>query len=230
MQFLNNQFYWGLSYKNIIDMFALDAYDLNKSIIDVMGAPSSFNPITYEKRQRVITCGDVYGITKDKLEAKMSEALQQTINTIEAYRQHFTSVMSTPTAYAAQLQHNLTIFMQDYEQALHQGRYSCETLPSLNFERCQFDLAICRHFLFVRESDFDVDFHLTSIEEMCRVASEVRIFPLLNTSGNVSTHLPLVMQQLQQRGYDVEVRKVNYELQKGGNAMLRVWHQACLPN
>ena len=101
-------------------------------------------------------------------------------------------------------------------------------MPSLAFQRCKFDLAICRNFLFVRESDFDVNFQVTSIKEMCRVAGEARIFPLLNTDGSVSTRLPSVMQQLQQQGYDVEVRKVPYELQKDGNAMLRVWHQECM--
>ena len=57
---------------------------------------------------------------------------------------------------------------------------------------------------------------------MARVASsELRVFPLLTAfSGELSPHLPAVMEALREQGCSVEIRPVAYEFQKGGNKML----------
>lgn len=229
MEFLNNMFYWGLSYQNVVDMFALDEHDLQRRVLDCMGAPSSFNPLAHKKKQQVVSCSDTYGSSKDELQMKMKEALRQTMMIIEENPDRFVNTaIDTPKKYEVKLKEDLKIFMHDYKDAVKQKRYSPESLPSLDFVNCEFGLAICRHFLFVRNENFSVEFHVQSIKEMCRVAGEVRIFPLLGPDGSVSDKLPLVMQNLQQQGYDVEVRKVAYELQKRANAMLRVWQQECM--
>jgi hypothetical protein len=57
---------------------------------------------------------------------------------------------------------------------------------------------------------------------MCRVAKEVRVFPLLGGySGVESEHLNPILTELR-RSFHVETPKVCYEFQKGGNKMLRV--------
>jgi len=229
MEFLNNMFYWGLSYQNIVDMFILDEQDLSKHILDCMGAPSSFNAIAHEKGQHVVSYADVYGSSKDEIQIKMNDALRQTMMIIEENPERFVaSAIDTPNAYEEELKANLKIFMHDYNHAIKQKRYLPESLPMLEFANCEFNLVLCRHFLFVHNENFSLDFHIESIKEMCRVAGEVRIFPLLNAEGHVSEKLPIVMQHLQEQGYDVEIRKVHYEVQKGANAMLRVWQQECM--
>ncbi len=67
-----------------------------------------------------------------------------------------------------------------------------------------------------------MDFHLASIEEMCRVAAEARVFPLLQGYGRRSPHLQPVVGRLRELGYHVEVIRVSYELQRGGDEMLAV--------
>jgi hypothetical protein len=67
-----------------------------------------------------------------------------------------------------------------------------------------------------------MDFHLASIEEMCRVAAEARVFPLLQGYGRRSPHLQPVVGRLRELGYRVEVIRVPYELQRGGDEMLAV--------
>lgn len=42
-----------------------------------------------------------------------------------------------------------------------------------------FDLAVCSHLLFLYSEHLSEDFHVESIKELCRVAGEARIFPLL---------------------------------------------------
>jgi len=65
-------------------------------------------------------------------------------------------------------------------------------------------------------------FHMRSIRELCRVAAEVRIFPLLEMGSVNSRHLDAVLASLRDGGYYCSVETVPYEFQRGGNIMLRV--------
>ena len=85
-----------------------------------------------------------------------------------------------------------------------------------------FDLALCSHFLFLYGAQFDAAFHLAALRELCRVAGEARIFPLLDLEGAPSAHLPAVRAALSAEGFTCELRPVAYEFQKGGNEMLKI--------
>jgi len=57
---------------------------------------------------------------------------------------------------------------------------------------------------------------------MLRVAKEVRIFPLVTLSGEVSPHLDPIMEYFDTKGYVCKVVKTKYEFQKGGDKMLQI--------
>jgi hypothetical protein len=57
---------------------------------------------------------------------------------------------------------------------------------------------------------------------MCRVAAEVRVFPLLALGGERSTFVDRCTDDLTQSGYFVTIQEVPYEFQRGGNQMMRV--------
>jgi hypothetical protein len=68
-----------------------------------------------------------------------------------------------------------------------------------------------------------MEFHLQSIVELCRVAQEVRIFPLVeNFTSAKSRHLEAVLAALSTQGYQTEIQKASYEFQRGGNELLKV--------
>ncbi len=113
-------------------------------------------------------------------------------------------------------------FLADPPLGFGQGRYQTEGPPRLSFEDRAFDLALCSHFLFLYSDQLSASFHSAAIEEMCRVASEVRVFPLLVAYGDPSPHLDWVIHQLRQLGYSVERRKVPYEFLRGADEMLSV--------
>jgi len=92
----------------------------------------------------------------------------------------------------------------------------------LPFRNREFSLALCSHLLFLYSEQLSGEFHVASIKELCRVASESRIFPLLELGARQSRHLAQVMEKLEQDHYHVAIRKVAYEFQKGGNEMLVV--------
>ena len=95
-------------------------------------------------------------------------------------------------------------------------------LPSLPFDDKEFTLAICSHFLFLYSEQLSEEFHIQSIQELCRVSNEVRIFPLLELGAIKSRHLEPVIVRIQEQGYNSEITPAPYEFQKGGNEMLTV--------
>ncbi len=119
-------------------------------------------------------------------------------------------------------------FLADYENGgKREGRYVVGELPKLGFlERDKFDLALCSHFLFLYSDQLSYNFHRQSIMEMLRIASEVRIFPLLTLMLKVSPYVKPLMEELKAEGFSVSVEKVDYELQRGGNEMLWIQRRA----
>ena len=114
-------------------------------------------------------------------------------------------------------------FLADLPVGVAEGRYRAAHLPVLPFRDAEFDLALCSHLLFTYSHLLSVEFHCDSIRELCRVARESRIFPLLPSFGNsVSPHIAPVVRRLQVEGYTCEICRVPYEFQKNGNEMLRV--------
>ena len=117
-------------------------------------------------------------------------------------------------------------FLADYEAGKREGRYLCESLPALPFADGSFDLSLCSHFLFTYSHVLTLDFHVAAIREMCRIAPEARIFPLMDFHHRESEYIQPVILTLERAGHAVETRQVSYEFQRGGNKMMRVnvWH------
>jgi hypothetical protein len=59
-------------------------------------------------------------------------------------------------------------------------------------------------------------------KEMCNVAREARVFPLLDLAARPSRYVAPVKSILEQDGYGVKIEVVDYEFQKGGNKMMIV--------
>jgi len=113
-------------------------------------------------------------------------------------------------------------FLDDFDAGKAEGRYVDAGLPSLPFTDAAFDLALSSHFLFLYAEQLGEDFHRAAIIELCRVAREVRIFPLLALGGKPSPCVKLVADQARAAGHDVVIERVPYEFQRGGNEMMRV--------
>jgi len=115
-------------------------------------------------------------------------------------------------------------FIKDYDNGKKDGRYIHNELPKLEFKDNSFDLLLSSHFLFLYSEHFDLQFHIDSILEMCRVSNkEVRIFPLLDLKNQKSKHLEPILSILKENGYKTEITKSNYEFQKGANEMLKIY-------
>lgn len=112
-------------------------------------------------------------------------------------------------------------FLADFPAGRQEERYRTAALPSLPFPDAKFDLALCSHYLFLYGTR-GLSFHVASIIELTRVATEVRIFPLVELNGRKSPLLPAVMEAASASELVTEIGPVRYEFQRGANEMLRI--------
>lgn len=214
---------WGRSIKEYIGMFHLTSDELNLAILDCGGGPASFNAQMTSQGGKVISCDPIYQFSADEIAGRIQETYQTVIAGVKANCNNYIwHNIESPEQMGKIRMEAMNQFLEDFPLGLQQGRYALDELPSLSFSDRQFDLALCSHLLFTYSDHLSMEFHLSSIKELCRVAKKVRIYPLLNISGEESSLLLPVLQKLQQDGYKTEIKQVDYEFQKGGNKLLSV--------
>jgi len=215
---------WGRLDSEYINMFALTPQDMLGRIIDCAGGPSSFNSELTGQDRRITSCDPLYSYSTGQIQERIDTTAGIMLSLTEANKDNFRwEEFRSPQQLNQMRMRAMRVFMEDYDAGKAAGRYVTGELPNLPFEPDSFDIALCSHFLFTYSDVFSTDFHLASIIEMARVASQVRIFPLLNAfSSELSVHLEPIMQRLRELGYGVEVVRVAYEFQNGGNRMLCV--------
>jgi len=214
---------WGRSYDEYLAMFNLSESDLKKRILGCGDGPASFNCSMRHRGRSVISVDPVYEFSKLELQKRIDETFkvimeQTSKNQNEFIWKHIPSVEVLGKIRMSAMKD----FLSDYETGLTEGRYINAGLPILPFADSQFDMALCSHFLFLYSEHMSEDFHIQSIKELCRVAAEVRIFPLLELGARKSRHLDSVLECLHFDGLITSIRTVPYEFQKGGNEMLIV--------
>ncbi len=209
-------------------MFDLKKDDLKLKILDCAAGPASVNAELTQQGGEVISCDPLYELPCDLIKERINSHYAGLAQSLAHYQAKFNWDRYPTIDSYINLHHKaIEQFYQDYPQGITAQRYQRCLLPQLPFADFEFDLCLCSHFLFAKHYDHSQQFIVTSILEMCRVAHEARIFPLLDPQGEVTDLAGPVAVALQQQGYGVEIRQVPYEFQKGGNAMLRVWANEC---
>jgi len=214
---------WGRSFDEYARMFALGPRELSGRILGCGDGPASFNAEAARRGIRVVSCDPIYEFAEALLRRRIDETADQiieqtrrnagefvwaTIGSIEELRQTRMAAMKR--------------FLEDFVAGKATGRYVAAALPSLPFADNTFDLALSSHFLFLYTTQLGESFHIESVREMCRVAGEVRIFPLLALGGAPSQHVGPVTEDLSKAGLTVSIEQVPYEFQRGANRMLRL--------
>lgn len=207
-------------YKNI---FALSDGDLNKKIVGIGDGPASFNAEMYALGKTMVSIDPLYVFRAEEIENQFYSVVDSIIAQVRATPGDWVwSYHGSPEHLKEHRVNALRCFVADYEKGKTEGRYIVGELPNLDFADRQFQLAVCSHFLFLYSDHLTYEFHRTSVLEMARVASEVRIFPLLTLALKMSPYVQPLIKELKSQGFAVSVEKVGYELQRGGNEMLRI--------
>jgi SAM-dependent methyltransferase len=202
-------------------MFSLSETDLGKRILGCGDGPAAFNAGLTRRGGTVVSIDPIYRFTRQEIESRIAETCQKVLEQTRSNQEEFVWTYIKDVDELGRVRMAATQeFLRDYAKA--DGRYVAGELPALGFQDGDFDLALCSHFLFLYSEHFPADFHVQSIIDLCRVAGEVRIFPLLELGAKKSRHVDTVLERLADQGYQCAIETVPYEFQKGGNEMLRV--------
>ena len=214
---------FGRSLNEYKNMFALYDGDLSKNIIGVGDGPASFNAEMFALGKSVVSVDPLYVFQAEDIEKQFYSVVDNIISQVKATPDDWVwSNHNSPEDLKENRVKALQRFVADFENGKVEGRYIVGELPALDFEDGEFQLALCSHFLFLYSDHLTYEFHRRSVLEMLRVASEVRIFPLLTLLLKMSPYVQSLIEELKSEGFVVNVEKVGYELQRGGNEMLRI--------
>lgn len=214
---------WGRSFDEYRAMFALSQSDLTQRILGCGDGPASFNAEANAMGLRVVSVDPIYEFTAAEIESRVEATFATVLSQCEARSEHyvwdrFPDIAALGTARREAMRR----FAADFEPGKRAGRYVVGSLPHLPFTDSSFDLALASHLLFLYSNHLSLDRHLMFLRELLRVAAEVRVFPLLNLTGEVSRHLAPVSEAFRREGCAVEEVRVDYEFMRGGHTMLRL--------
>lgn len=214
---------WGRSFAEYVSMFALSSEDLKKPILGCGDGPASFNAVLSRQGGQIVSADPLYRFSAGQISRRIEETWSEVLEQTEKNREEFvwTAIPSVEELGRIRME-AMQEFLRDFPEGKREGRYLPAGLPDLHFGEGEFELALCSHFLFLYGEHLDGNFHLRSIREMCRVAREVRVFPLLELGTRPSRHLEPVLRTLDTEGFRVEISTVDYEFQRGGNQMLKI--------
>jgi SAM-dependent methyltransferase len=173
------------SYEEYVRMFALDSVELRgKSVLDAAAGASSFAASASAMGSLVTAVDPLYRMASDEIaeygatEIKVSTAKLEGL--ADRYIWDYYGNLERHQALRVQ---SLSRFIQDYGSREPAARYVNATLPDLPFADNTFDIALCSHFLFLYEEQFDYAFHASAVRELLRVTKpggELRLYPIVN--------------------------------------------------
>lgn len=217
---------WGRSFEEYRGMFALSESDLNERFLGCADGPASFNAELTKRGGEVLSADPLYQFSQEEIRSRIDQVFETVLNETRKNAHEFVwETIPSVEALAQTRQNAMNEFLEDYPRGLKEGRYTKAGLPKLFFREQEFGIALCSHYLFLYSPHLSLEFHLASIRELCRVAREVRIFPLLELGAVPSRHLESVNERLCEEGYRIAIESVPYEFQRGGNQMMRIWRQ-----
>ena len=214
---------WGRSFSEYQRMFRLSENNLEVGILGCGDGPASFNAYMHQRGHHVISCDPLYQLTAQQIKERIDATYETVIGQTRQNQDRFVwDVIQSPDELGQIRLAAMNEFLADYESGKGNGRYIAAELPHLPFRSNSFGIAVCSHFLFLYSDNLSLEFHQQAIAEMCRVANDVRIFPILNYNAEPSPFVQPIMGKLTKMGFDVRLELVPYEFQRHGNQMMRV--------
>jgi hypothetical protein len=215
---------WGRSFDEYRRMFALTEHDLAGRIFGCGDGPASFNAELTATGGAVVSGDPLYRLDAEQIGECIDRTFETVMRQTEDNVDEFVwgPVIADLGSLRTARRDAMALFLDDFARVGRRGRYiGCE-LPRLPFRRGAFDLAVCSHLLFLYSAQLSADFHVEAIVELCGVAAQVRVFPVLELGSRRSRHLDVVVERVTAAGLDVDIVDVDYEFQRGGNQMLKV--------
>lgn len=217
---LENVVPWGRNFNEYKLMFQLNESDVSKNIAGFGDGPSCFNYEATQQGYSVTSFDPIYQFSKEELKKRIDDVR---ITVMQQMRENINNYVWTNIKNLEELENirmsAMRLFLSDFEMGKQDGRYIYHELPNrLIYADDSFDIGLSSHFLLMY-TVLGYEFHIQSMTEMLRICKEIRIFPIVDLDANKTDLISKVINYFEKR-YDVEIRKTQYEFQKGDNNVL----------
>lgn len=210
---------WGRNFDEYKRMFDLRNDELSQKILGCGDGPACFNFECNKRGGNVISIDPIYNLTKEQIQHRIDETCKEVLKQTSSSKEKFVwNTIKSVEELGRIRMAAMKVFLDSYDAGKSDKKYIPGELPNLPFADKTFDLALSSHFLFLYTDNLSYDFHAEAINEMLRVAGEARIFPLLDINGIKSPYVQRIIAEFKTR--KAEIRRVNYEFQRGGNELL----------
>lgn len=105
---------------------------------------------------------------------------------------------------------------------------------SLEYPDQSYDLSLCENTLFddklyslIANDQKVIEAHTFILQELCRVAGEVRVYPITHSSGQPSKYLGPVLKSLQEKGLGETLQEVKSSEHEPVHAILKIFNTDC---
>lgn len=209
-------------------MFVLTDADLAGRILDCPGGAASLTAEVNAAGGTAMACDPVY----ERPVEQVRETALESLGRGYAYHQanpgeYVWTYFRDPDHYLESRTRSVELFAAD--RTAHPENYVEAALPTLPFADGRFDLVLCSHLLFSYADRLDRQFHVASLRELARIGREVRVFPLVPMGMAENPELAPVRAELAAAGLHTTVRRVDYEFQRGGDAVMTISRTAAEP-
>ncbi len=208
-------------YDEYLAMFGLtEAEVLAGPVLDCPGGAGPFGAAVRARGGRAVSADPAYALPPAEIVAQVRAGLEHGIRYLgeneESYVwTFFSSLDDLRRRRGAALEE----FARDFRGP--DPRYVVAALPGLPFDDGAFRLVLSAYLLFAYPDHLDEEGHERALRELLRVArEEVRVFPLIDTAYVRHPALDVLRRRLAADGVDSEVRRVDYEFQRGGDEVL----------
>jgi hypothetical protein len=217
-------------YDEYMAMFGLsEAEVLAGPVLDCPGGAGPFAAEVRARGGRAVSADPAYALPPAEIVEQVRAGLEHGIRYLGENRDSyvwtfFASLDDLRRRRGAALE----AFARDFDGP--DDRYVVAALPGLPFSEGAFRLALSAYLLFAYPDHISEADHERWLRELLRVArEEVRVFPLIDTAYVRYPGLDDLRRRLAASGVDSEVRRVDYEFQRGGNEMLVLAPSALSP-
>jgi hypothetical protein len=214
----------GRTFEEYRPMFDLDEATLREeTILDCPSGPGSFVALAHERGASVTGVDVMYEHPPEELARRCRADYEHAADQLSEKRDLFTwEFYGGVEDRARVLREAYETFLADYPEGRREGRYLYAGLPRLPFADDSFSVVLSAHFLFLYGDRLGYDFHVGTLRELARVASEeVRVFPLVGLDTEPYERLDEVRSELTDQGLSNRVREAPFEFQQGATAGVR---------